>query len=253
LATQDIGARVPDDWFVGFHRGLAARFWRAVGAAMLDKEWQVVGPLLDGYRSVLDLPCGDGRLTVRLAEAGHEAVGVDISAEEVEHARRRQGTAARFLVGDLRALPDEATGPFDAVLSWGNSFGYTVPSDSARSLAAMHGALGPGGRLVLESGSVAEAVLPGGVDETDEYEFGGVRASVRHRYVPAESRLESEYVFEDETGATETVRAAHHVHTTGELVRMLKAAGFGSVELLAPDGSKPYALGDGRVIAVATA
>ena len=27
---------VPDDWFVGFHQGLAARFWRAAGAAMLD-------------------------------------------------------------------------------------------------------------------------------------------------------------------------------------------------------------------------
>jgi SAM-dependent methyltransferase len=252
LASQDIGARVPDDWFVGFHRGLAARFWRAVGAAMADADLRIVAPLLDGYRSVLDLPCGDGRLGVRLADAGHEVVGVDISAEEIEHARR-QHPGTRFLVGDMRALPREAAGPFDAVLSWGNSFGYTRPAESAVALGEMQGVLRPGGRLVLESGSVAEAVLVGGVGETDEHEFGDIRASVKHRYDPSESRLESEYVFTDSSGVTETVRAAHHVHTTGELVRMLRAGGFRSVELLGPDGSKPYELGDGRVIAVATA
>ena len=31
--------------------------------------------------------------------------------------------------GDLRALPD--LGAFDAVLSWGNSFGYTDPARDA--------------------------------------------------------------------------------------------------------------------------
>jgi SAM-dependent methyltransferase len=228
---------------------LAARFWRIAGAMMLDGDWEVVGGLLEGFDRVLDVPCGDGRLTALLAGAGHHALGVDISAEEIEHARRENPDLA-FLVGDLRALPD---GPFDAVLSWGNSFGYMVPAESARSLAEMRRVLRDGGRLVLDSGSVAEAVLPGGVDETDEYEIGDVRASVRHRYLPSESRLESEYAFEDETGATETFRAAHHVHTTGELVRMLRGAGFSSVDLRGPDGFKPYELGDGKVVVVAEA
>jgi SAM-dependent methyltransferase len=219
---------------------------------MADADLEVVRPLLEGCRSVLDVPCGDGRLTVRLADAGHEVLGVDISAEEIEHARRHHPDM-QFLVGDMRALPREAAGPYDAVLSWGNSFGYMLPAESAIALAEMHGALRPGGRLVLESGSVAEAVLVGGVGETDEHAFGDIRASVRHRYDPSESRLESEYVFEDGSGSMETVRAAHHVHTTGELVRMLRAGGFRSVTLLGPDGSKPYELGDGRVIAVATA
>ena len=31
-----LSTKVSDDWYVGFHRGLAAEFWRAAGAAMAD-------------------------------------------------------------------------------------------------------------------------------------------------------------------------------------------------------------------------
>jgi hypothetical protein len=45
----------------------------------------------------------------------------------------------------------------------------------------------------------------------------------------------------------------HHVHTTGEVVRMLGGAGFGAVELRGPDGRAPFELGRPRLIVVATA
>jgi SAM-dependent methyltransferase len=256
-AERERDARVPDDWFVGFHRGLAARFWRAAGAAMAEDDARVVLALLalPAGASVLDVPCGDGRLTVRLALAGLDAVGVDIAAEELERARRaaaRAGAPARFAVGDLRRLPD--LGRFDAVLTWGNSFGYLPPRDTARSLEAMRHSLRPGGRLVLESLTVAESLLVGGVQERAEYEFGGVRMVAANRYRPSESRLESDFTFEDGAGAVEHARAAHHVHTAGEVVRMLRGAGFAEVELLGGgDGTAPYALGSRRMVAVAKA
>jgi SAM-dependent methyltransferase len=247
---------VSDDWFVGFHRGLAARFWRAAGATMTDQDMRLLGALLELPQgaSVLDVPCGDGRLTVRLAAAGYTAIGVDLAAEEVERARQAAEHAAapaRFLVGDLRALPD--VGLVDAVVSWGNSFGYLVPADTARSLAGMHRALRPGGRLVLESVTVAESLLVGGIKPHSEQEFGGVRVTRENRYVPAESRLETEYVFQDADGLVERAHAAHHVHTTGEVVRLLHAAGFGDVELLGADGTSAYELGSPRLIVVASA
>ena len=64
--------RVPDDWFVGFHRGLAARFWRAAGATMAATDTRLVRGLLGLPQggSLLDVPCGDGRLSVRLAACG---------------------------------------------------------------------------------------------------------------------------------------------------------------------------------------
>ena len=127
---------VPDDWFVGFHQGLAARFWRAAGAAMLEADLARVRRALDlpPGAAVLDVPCGDGRIALGLARAGHRVTGVDIAPAEVElaTASAAAGLDARFLTGDLRALP--VTGPFDAVVSWGNSFGY-LDAGGQRALA----------------------------------------------------------------------------------------------------------------------
>ena len=246
--------RVLDDWFVGFQRGLAARFWRAAAATMAEDDVRLVGGLLEASPGgrVLDVPCGDGRLTVRLAGLGYRAIGIDLAVGELERGRRaaaEAGVDATFAAGDLRALPE--VGPVDAIVSWGNSFGYLLPDQTAASLAAMRRLLRAGGRLVLESLTVAESLLVGGVKTTAEREFGGVRMTAHNHYRPSESRLESDYVFEDENGTTEHARAAHHVHTTGEVVRMLRAAGFSEVELLGADGSSAYELGSPRLIAVA--
>ena len=248
--------RVPDDWFVGFHQGLAARFWRAAGAAMLDADLARVLRALDlpPGATVLDAPCGDGRIALGLARAGYRVTGVDIAPAEVEHARAAaaaEGLGAQFATGDLRALP--AAGPFDAVVSWGNSFGYLTPEDTVRALTGMHRALRRGGRLALESLSVAESWLPGGVAEEAEHAFGDLRMAVVNRYDVLESRVETTATFTDGDGRVERARLAHRVHTSGEVVRMLRAAGFGEVELRGGDGDRPYALGDARLIARAVA
>ena len=248
--------RVPDEWYVGFHDGLAARFWRAAGATMADDDARVVQRLLARGRAarVLDVPCGDGRLALRLAAAGHDVTGVDLAPAEVEIAARlaaERGLPARFRVGDLRAVPD--VGPVDVVLSWGNSFGYLLPEDSARSLAGLRRQLAPGGRLILQSMTIAESFLAGGLSGDATYAFGGITMTTTDHYRAEESRLETAARFEAADGTVETAQFAHHVHTSGELTRMLHAAGFGDVELLGAGGEEPYGVGSPQLIAVATA
>jgi SAM-dependent methyltransferase len=233
-----------DEWYIGFHRGLAARFWRVAGATMLDADLEVITRLLPAPpATILDVPCGDGRLAHPLATKGYEVSGIDISPENVEH----QGP--RFHQGDLRALPD--LGQFDAVLSWGNSFGYTTPAETPATLEGFRRAVKPGGRLILESLTVAEAFLTSPLQEEASYTFGDITMAAVNRYNPAKSRLESDWTFTDSHGRKEQASGAHHVHTTGEVVRMLQSAGFTDIELKGPDGLKPYALGDYRMIAIA--
>ena len=61
--------------------------------------------------------------------------------------------------------------------------------------------------------------------------------------VPRERRLESAFNFEDADDHVEHAQAAHHVHTSGEVVRMLRQAGFGEIELRGGDGVEPYEVG----------
>jgi len=55
-------------------------------------------------QSVLGVPCGDGRIAALLAEAGCRVVGIDQHEDPIARAKSRSASAARFEVGDMRAL-----------------------------------------------------------------------------------------------------------------------------------------------------
>lgn len=246
---------VADDWFVGFQTGLKAKFWRAAAERSADAEAQAIAGLLDlpaGAR-VLDAPSGAGRIALRLARLGLDVTGIDISAEEVDEGMRlaaERGLSARFEEGDIRALPERE---FDGAVHWGNSFGYTAHEGTVEHLASTRRALRAGGRLVLESMTVAESLLPGFRAEL-EYEFDGVTMRARHHYDAPRSRLLGQFEFSDRDGRAESAPVIHHVYTAAEVVRLLEGAGFRVDELLGdPDERSPYALGAPRLVAVATA
>jgi len=115
-----------------------ARFVSDLGAAAL--EWLDPKP---GER-ILDLGCGDGALTARIAERGAEVVGVDASEDFLRSARAR-GLDARL--GDGEALAFEAE--FDAVFS-NAALHWMTRADAV--VAGIARALRPGGRFVAEFG-----------------------------------------------------------------------------------------------------
>jgi len=93
---------------------------------------------------ILDLGCGDGALTERLAALGAEVVGVDASPEQVAAACER-GLDARVMDGTRLSFAEE----FDAVFS--NAAMHWM-HDLAAVAAGVKRALRPGGRFVGEMG-----------------------------------------------------------------------------------------------------
>lgn len=146
----------PEDY--ARHAGFVAE----LGAGLLD----LLAPR-SGER-ILDLGCGDGALTERIAASGATVVGVDASPAMVEAARRR-GLDAHL--SDGHALGFEAE--FDAVLSNAALHWMTRPTDVLNGVAR---ALRSGGRFVAEFGghgnvaavrvALAAALDPHGVDAT---------------------------------------------------------------------------------------
>lgn len=113
-------------------------FVAAHGAAVFE--------LLDpkpGERT-LDVGCGDGALTVQIAEAGADVLGLDASEDLLETAK---GRGLNVVLGDASRM--EFNEEFDAVFS--NAVLHWV-LDAKGAAESMFRALKPGGRLAIEFG-----------------------------------------------------------------------------------------------------
>ena len=115
-----------------------ARFVSDLGAPVLELLAPQAG------ERILDLGCGDGALTIKLAEMGCDVVGVDSSAPQVE-AARRLGLDARVIDGSRLSFDSE----FDAVFS-NAAIHWMKPVDDV--ISGVWRALRPGGRFVAEFG-----------------------------------------------------------------------------------------------------
>jgi len=94
---------------------------------------------------ILDLGCGDGALTAKLAASGATIVGTDASAEQVE-AARKLGLDARVVDGHRLEFKQS----FDAVFS--NAALHWMKRDPDTVIDGVWRALKPGGRFVGEMG-----------------------------------------------------------------------------------------------------
>ncbi len=104
-------------------------------------EWLAAQP---GER-ILDLGCGDGQLTQKIAATGATVTGVDASTEMAVAARSR-GIAVEIAKAESLPYPDEC---FDAVFS--NAALHWVQDQDAM-MAEGRRVLKPGGRFVAEMG-----------------------------------------------------------------------------------------------------
>lgn len=115
-----------------------ARFVSDLGSPVVDLLAPQAG------ERILDLGCGDGVLTERLAGLGCEVVGVDASEAQVGAALAR-GLDARVMSGERLSFDGE----FDAVFS--NAAMHWM-RDAGAVIDGVRRALRPGGRFVAELG-----------------------------------------------------------------------------------------------------
>jgi trans-aconitate methyltransferase len=104
-------------------------------------EWLAAQP----GECILDLGCGDGQLTQRVAATGANVQGVDASGEMAASARAR-GITAHVASAELLPNADQS---FDAVFS--NAALHWVRDQDAM-MRQVHRVLRPGGRFVAEMG-----------------------------------------------------------------------------------------------------
>jgi ubiquinone/menaquinone biosynthesis C-methylase UbiE len=175
---------------------------------------------------LLDVPCGFGRHSIPLAEAGYRVVGADRSQALLDEARRRSGDgqALKFVQADYRDLPF-ADASFDAALNLYTSIGFLGDEEDTKALAEIGRVLRPGARLVIETMHRDRLVT-----------FG----SDRHWELLGEGRLlVAQSTFDHASGVAQTTQTlidagneresrtwSIRVYCATELVAMLDRAGF---------------------------
>ncbi len=249
----------PTNWFEGFFHGITLDLWRkAISPEHTKAEAEFLIRVLNckAGAHVLDVPCGNGRLSFELAQRGYRVTGVDISEEFIEEARKRAkdqppatagGSDVNFILGDMRTIAGEAL--YDAAFCFGNSFGFMEYADMESFLSGVARALKPGARFVVNTGMSAESVLPD-FEEQSCHEIGDMNIEIKERYNAEESCVDSEYIFEC-NGEKESRFAKHWIYTAAEIRRMLERAGFRQLECCGSLKFEPFKLGSPELFVVA--
>jgi SAM-dependent methyltransferase len=230
------------EWFETFFSGLygdvlAGQFSEAASLAQARLVRRLLG--LRRGQKVLDVPCGQGRLTVPLARMGLAVTGVDLAPAFIRRARRRakaEGAAARFIRGDMRRIDFDAE--FHAGVNWFTSFGYFSDADNLEVAQRLFRALRPGGRLLIETMNKSFFVRhqrPRGATRTATgfrtvRRLGRLTITDHYRWNGRTSRIEAVWTFR-RGRRRERRRFSLRLYTGPELRRLLRAAGFREIQL----------------------
>lgn len=240
------------NWWENFFHGVALDFWRAAisieqtraEADFINNQLQLpVGAKL------LDVPCGNGRLSIELAAFGFELTGVDIATEFIEEAKSKaeaRGVKVDWRNIEMRALP--WTNEFDGAFCFGNSFGYLNDDENADFLKAVSRTLKPGARFILDAPAIAECLLPHFVGQRT-IELGDITCTIDTRYDHEQSRMFPRFTFV-RNGVEDQRSSSQRVYTYKELVGLLSEAGFETVGAYGSVDEQPFMLGAHRLLIV---
>jgi SAM-dependent methyltransferase len=244
----------PVDWWRTFFSGMIVESWlKATTAEQTRKEADFIREALDVLppARLLDVPCGGGRHCHVLAEVGYHMTGVDLSSEFLEAANAPSAEWPGTIVWEHREMRDLPwPQAFDGAYSFGNSFGYLDDEGNAAFLEAVANALKPGARFALETGYVAETLLPV-LQARGWYSLGDLLMLADRQYDPVEGRLHVEYLY-IRHGAIDRRTMSARIHTCREIFHLLEKAGFSDMQAYGSLAKEPFRLGSHNLLVVAT-
>jgi SAM-dependent methyltransferase len=176
---------------------------------------------------VLDMPCGQGRISLPLARRGLSVVGLDLEPGNIRLARRAANAGrwnALYAVGDMRRLRFHEE--FDAAFNWFGSFGYFSDRENLSIAHSYFRALKPGGRLLIEG--LDRRWVRRHFQAEGRFQAGGVRVTERRRWAEDGRRVLSRWTFE-KGRKKERFLLKMRLYTPAEIRALLKWAGFAKV------------------------
>jgi cyclopropane fatty-acyl-phospholipid synthase-like methyltransferase len=244
---------VQDDWYKDFFAGLNCEMW--VKAASVEWTNQEVDFLVDVLNTqpgtiILDIPCGFGRHTIEMAKRGYAMTGVDISTDFIQRLRQQledEQLPIEAIQGDVLTTYFEPR--FDGAYCLGNSFGYVNYEGMNMFVGNVSAALKSGARFVINSGLIAESILPN-FPKTGHYVLGDLIMDISNSYIIGDSCMITELTY-TQGDHTEKHLFKHYVYTLADIKRLLASHGLQTIAVYNSTEKLPYQLGDKQIYLVA--
>lgn len=200
-------------------------------------EWIHQVLLDDDAVPVLDLCCGPGLYTSRLAKYGHTCTGIDFSPASIEYARQMtqpdQGRCS-YRLDDIRTA-DYGTGYGLVMLIFGE-FNVFRPEDARKIVEKSYQALKPGGLLLMEV-STCDKIYDMGQNPPLWYSAPAGLFSDRPHLCLTESfyypdqgvAITRYYIVDSQTGTVNLYSCSYQGYTHSDLEALLEGAGFENI------------------------
>ncbi len=258
-------------WYVQFFKGDYLRIYgHTLQQGRTDLEAQFAIHALDirPHHRVLDLCCGQGRHSIALAKTGLNVTGVDLSGEMLAIARKNateelvspasggnaEGKGGLTLrQADMRQLPDEFAGQFNAVINMFSSFGYLESeADDQQVLHEVAKALKPGGKLLMDLLNREWVIINN--EEYDWYQHEDGRVVLERRQLNLEKSVNHLTYTEILPDGTRREMSDLHMrlYTLTELAKMLAIAGLTFQNVYGGFAGEEYSVNTRRMIVLAT-
>jgi SAM-dependent methyltransferase len=211
-------------------------------AVMIDAQvnWIHAAALGGQPGRVLDLGCGPGLYTSRLARRGHTCAGIDFSPASIAYARQQaeaENLTCTYTQADIRQA-DYGSG-YDLIMLIYGELNVFRPDDARQILRRAHTALRPGGALLLEV-QPFDAVRQQGQQPPSWYTATGGLFSpdphlvLQENFWDAAQQVATEryYLIDAASGAVSRIADSIQAYTQDAYRALLADCGFAAVRFL---------------------
>ena len=244
---------IPDNLYETFFSGINCEMWEKAATpdwTNAEVEFKKNVCNLPVGASILDMPCGTGRHSVRLSAQGFQLTAVDISETFIAGLRKKadeQHLNIKIIQGNILSL--YINGLFDGAFCFGNSFGYFDYEGMKTFVQNVSSSLKTGAKWIINSGLLAESFLNKFVTE-NVYQPEGFTMHVHNNYDVWNSCLLTTLTY-TKNGETEVHCFKHYVYTVAGLIRLLQKFNLKTIALYSSTDKTEYNLGDAQVYLVA--
>ena len=204
---------------------------------------------------ILDLCCGQGRHAIAIARTGINVTGVDLSDELLTLARETAADVAptaEFVKADMRQLPDDLNGRFDAVINMFSAFGYLESQDEdQRVLLQIARVLKPDGKLLMDLLNREWVIINNEPYSWQQHDDGST--ILEHRELDLLQSINHLTFTEIAPDGTRRLASELHMrlYTLTEMSQMLEAAGMELTDVFGGFNGEGYGVNTRRMILVA--